>query len=386
MNKLICRSIVIVYSLLVIIIILVHFQQSQVIRVSTSNDLITSKTSESTLESNPKIAILVIGDHDAEVKYSQYWSSLRCYANRHNYTFLHDKADIDSFSECQQNKNYFFRKHCVVAQIMKRNYQIDWFLVLDGDVFVVNANRDLLSYIPSNNKIDIVHYERFHNGEIGAGNYLIKNTIFGSEYVKEWSRWEFHKSPVPNYDNGALHTFLLSRLFGNQSKEFQTCHSLFIRSIGRSLSDYDSAVGCTKCALGKRRIFLEQRIQIIRRGHFAVRDFFVSSMGDKIQHVTNIGIVSSQDIFFHGYKERLVDIWWKTDVNLTACDSIWTPELVPSVIASIAETKVMIRERDRYCNQDRPNSVLSADVGDCWPNCSIELDQGYRGKCGMFEQ
>ena len=331
----------------------------------------------------PTIAILVLGDAHAANRYKQHWASIGCYAHRHNYTFImHANERPDPPHRCAAYDNFFFRKHCMVAHSMLQQPHIDWWLVLDGDVFVVDAELPLQRWLSSpvaNPRLDgeyvITHYERFHNGEIMAGNYIVGNCPRAIDYLLRWADWH---STIPqhafhNFDNGALQMHLLSYIAGKDSDDYR--HVLDMYGRASSWADYDAYVGAFRCVIGPRRLWPSLGLRIVRRGHFAVRDFFVSSEGDRVATVTNIGVLGGGELMFHGWKEAILGVWWAEPVDELHCKTVrdWTPRLVDSVRVDMGELLRVVRERERYTVADRANGVAMQDVSDCFPQCPAEL-------------
>ena len=333
----------------------------------------------------PTFAILILGDAKAASRYAQHWSSIACYAHRHNYTFLTLPNDrTEPPHPCAAMENFFFRKHCTVAQTMLARADIDWWLVLDGDVFVVDAELPLERWLSSpvanprlTGEYVVHHYERFHNGEIMAGNYIVGNSQRSVEYLMGWSSWH-NRIPAHgfhNFDNGALHMQLLSYIVGVDSDEYKEVLAMY--NSARNWAEYDAYVGAFRCVIGRRRQWPQLGIRIVRRGHFAVRDFFVSSEGDRITPVTNIGVLGGGELMFHGWKEPLVGVWWSEPIDDVQCktDSEWTPRLVDSVRVDMGELLRVVRERERYTVTDRGNAVAMQDVSNCFPQCPAELTE-----------
>ena len=324
----------------------------------------------------PRIAILVVGDANAAIKYAQHWSSLRCYAHRWQYTVIVEANDRDKYPACRDMTNFYFRKHCAAAHtIAALQQQYDYWLIVDGDVFVVNANTSLSPWLPTDPRIHIVMYERFHDGEIMAGTYLVRSSPTAVAYLMQWSNMHFtlEIDGQTNNDNGALHLHVVNWLHGNQTTHWAECRKRASHIF--SMGQYDAYVGCTKCVMGRRRIWPERALMIMRRGHFVSRDFFVSSPGDGVPVVDNIGMVGPGDVFFHGWKEAITGVWWEEDVNETTCvlEKDWTPRLRAKVKGSVSEVLGQIRLRDAYVIRDRGGAVPITDVSGCWPKCPPEL-------------
>ena len=65
-------------------------------------------------------------------------------------------------------------------------------------------------------------------------------------------------------------------------------------------------------------------------------------------NVTNIGKVGPTDIFFHGWKDRIVGKWWANDVDITNCKTAavnWTTSLLPEVMADTDLVALEIKKR-----------------------------------------
>ena len=349
---------------------------------ATATNTTTTTTTLSPHLYTPTFAILILGDSNAATRYAQHWTSIACYAHRHNYTFLtHPNSATDAPHPCAGIGNFFFRKHCTVAQLMLAQPHVDWWLVLDGDVFVVDAELPLQRWLSSPmadprvaGEYVVYHYERFHNGEIMAGNYIVGNCQRAIDYLMGWSDWHRH---IPdhgfhNHDNGALHMHLLSYIVGPTSSDYQ--HVLSMYKAAASWAEYDAYVGAFRCVIGRRRLWPHLGLRIFRRGHFLVRDFFVSSEGDRIADITNIGVLGGGEVMFHGWKDDIVGVWWAEPVDGERCKAEvgWTPRLVEAVRVDMAELLRVVRERERYTVGDRGNAVAMQDVSDCFPQCPAE--------------
>ena len=210
-----------------------------------------------------------------------------------------------------------------------------------------------------------------------AGNYIVRNTDYARYYLFSWADLEntLPRRYHANHDNGVLHLHILKYLKSNQSIEYNVClkEALLCRN---SMASYYRFVGCVKCVLGGKRIFPEQKLQIVRRGHAYVRDFFVSaSVPGK-----NTGMVSPNDIFFHGWKDRIEGVWWEQNPNVETClhEMEWAPKIINSVIGDVAMVASEIQKRERVeMNVDMRRTTVFPilEVGNCWPNCPAELTE-----------
>ena len=323
-----------------------------------------------------RVAILIVGDANAARKYAQHWVSLRCYAHRWHYTVLVEANEKDKFAACRDMENFYFRKHCTVAHtIQAAMHDYDFWLIVDGDVFVVNADTSLSPWLPTDPRIHVVMYERFHDGEIMAGTYLARSSNTTVAYLMQWANMHFtlERDGQTNNDNGALHLHVINWLHGMTTPHWTECRRR-ASNIG-AMGQYDAYVGCTKCVMGRRRVWPDRGLQIMRRGHFVSRDFFVSSPGDGVPVVDNIGMVGPGDVMFHGWKEAIAGVWWEEEQDEAKCmqQQDWTPKLRDKVKGSVAEVLEQIRLRDAYVIRDRGGAVPITDVSACWPKCPAEL-------------
>ena len=328
----------------------------------------------------PRIGLLVVGDERAAMRYSEHWQSLRCYAGRWNYTFVVEAGQQSTYSRCSHLSSFFFRKHCLVVERWQLQPDVDWWLVLDGDSFVVSADRPLSDYLPSQgSSTDIVLYERFPTGEVMAGNYLVRASSVSCAFLLSWAdmgpAWSSHG--FYNADNGALHVHLIRSLWGADSLQWRGCVPLLANV--QSWDEYDSFIGCFKCVLGGQRLFPALRLTIVRRGHFLTRDHDVSSPST----YQAAGLVGPDDILFHGWKQSPVGMWWRHPIDAASCLSQphWTPALLDDIKSGAERVAASVAEMERQYELMHPRCVVS-DVGGCWPHCvptlTVEEERAMR--------
>jgi FkbM family methyltransferase len=200
-----------------------------------------------------KITMLVINDVNHQKKYATNTKSLKNYAKLNNYLFVEKITGQDP--RCDHVKKFFFNKHCIVYYYMvDRKNNDEWIFVFDGDNAVRNPNtRIRLESFLKDDK-DIMYYYRFHNNEIAAGNYAIKNTKWAKNYLKGY--YELHKTYTGyNEDNGALHYYLLP--------DKKKCHEF---SSSKTLDTYFKFVECVHRELKVANFPLKAHIFIYKHG------------------------------------------------------------------------------------------------------------------------
>ena len=141
-------------------------------------------------EETPKYSIhfVIIADAKAKQKYRLHMETVRCFAEARNYDLIvASQGDLQQSSECDHKRIpiFFLRRHCILAQIMRKYSARDYFLFIDGDSIAFDLERqfpwsDYLSY-------DLVYYERWWNGEV-ACLYGLKNTPATREWLLTWAR------------------------------------------------------------------------------------------------------------------------------------------------------------------------------------------------------
>jgi hypothetical protein len=311
-----------------------------------------------TAKANGYAIVIALDDH-ARLKYDQQVNALRCYAKRYRYKF--SPLNPSMYVQCLLISNFFFQKHCGVLFYLIENPEITWVLVLDGDNVLVNATKRIEDFVPMNNFTHVVHYERFYNGEIMAGNYLIRNHYWSYIYLSKWINLYKYLPDVyyHNNDNGALHIHLLLVLNTN-TDIVRKCFSLWDQSSNETA--YDQYVGCVKCALGGRRHFTH--IHFLRRGHGFARDYREP-----------MNLVLENDFLLHSFKDD-TKLYYAYRIKATSCMENWEPPVHSYLIErKLSMAKKLIEYHDTLAAINHPASVGWPDVGSCWPNCSTDLDE-----------
>ena len=296
------------------------------------------------------IGIIIVSDVKGQQKYEQYGKNLECYAKQHEYTFI--ILDPKYYFICSRLENFYFQKHCAVMNYMISMSNLNWLLVLDGDTFVVNSSKLIEEFIPNDEFIHVVHYERFFTGEIVAGAYLIENHVWSHNYLLTWVNFysKLPKTGYHNHDNGALHMIFL-QMIGKTNEIQAKCYSTYLQSTNEW--NYYKYIRCFRCSIGGQRIF--KHVQLLRRGHGFSRDF---------------AIPFTNDFILHGYKSNLDKYFY----NSTKCTNDWLSNIRQNLfISNITIAKHMTREKDQYAIGKYSECLGIADITDCWPNCEQEI-------------
>ena len=336
-------------------ILIFYFYLVQKKNPSKSNDQI-QRTSVSS------IGIFIVVDDEATKQYNQHIASLACYAYRHSYRFILANPKQDS-SCAYMSGSIYFQKHCLVAKYLMKNTDIQWLLVIDVDVLVLNLSKKIESYFPqssNHSSIYLILSERF-NGEIAAGNYLVRNHPWSHTFLFQWIRYERSNFyfPFHNSDNGALHSHLLDHMVGNVSLPmYKRCFRLY--QMATDPQSYHNYVGCCKCALAGRWEF--KHLRILRRGHSFVRDNLGHDMPKRIWSPT--------DFLLHGQKENVL-VYYSKEIDTYECiKPKWKlPLREDAILTDYQKLKEVIRNFDQAAAAAYPQSVGMPEISDCWPNC-----------------
>ncbi len=134
----------------------------------------------------------------------------------------------------EMHRDYFFRKHCMIAEWMESSLNKDDIVVVfDSDVVPYRSNISMNNWTITGE--DIVMYERIWNNEIAAGNYIARNNPRARQFLREWSKFEYEMPPnaFSSSDNGKLwqhDTFLLILYLIGVCKRIHNPRTHFSRS------------------------------------------------------------------------------------------------------------------------------------------------------------
>ncbi|EFO99210.1 hypothetical protein CRE_17849 [Caenorhabditis remanei] len=244
--------------------------------------VIRSSSSENWIASENIAIIIVLAEGLERDFYRIAIDSVECYARAHGYQFI---LTHDNNWGCDHLKDKFFRRHCVVSKILPKFEAV---LFLDADIGVVNPNRKLQEYMDP--QFDIIFYNRHFSAEIATGSYLVKNTPYSIQLLKEFSEYE-RKLPQDSFhgtDNGAIHLFLAEKLFPHNLIDLELCRRAWMNS--RNVIDLLGYSSCVRTMFGASSDF--GKVRILQKGTGYVRDGWLTN-----------GIFSPErDFMLHGWK------------------------------------------------------------------------------------
>ena len=173
--------------------------------------------------------ILTVSDPAHARQYALNLQSILCLSALHGYTVISSTIDHELISVCalKQGSSFFALKMCTVYAILVVHPEIEWLVVLDGDVAVINPIDHKIEDYLGNRVQDLVLSMRFHNNEFASGHYIVRNSAWGRAFMREWYELLMPGSVYNgmNMDNGALHWMLLHRLTTDEERD-QRCVSL----------------------------------------------------------------------------------------------------------------------------------------------------------------
>ncbi|CAJ0590789.1 unnamed protein product [Cylicocyclus nassatus] len=195
-----------------------------------------------------------------------YKVSVACYAKVHAYDF-HVIKD-NSYSKLCPQKDPFFRRHCIVACLLK---DYDYILFLDSDIGVVNPNRLIEDFIDPH--VDITFYDRFYNWEVVAGSYIVKNSTWSINFLYRFAQYESHVPKMAiGSDNGALHAYLAEALTSD-SKQLPSC--LLIYEHAKEYGSLFLYEACIREIFGNRTRIAN--VAILKKGTGWARDHIITN-------------------------------------------------------------------------------------------------------------
>ena len=210
------------------------------------------------VNAHARVGILVVSDRRFLTKDCQLvqLASLRAYAQIHGYAF-HLLQPNETAPTCRaRHDDFFFSKHCVVHAFLGRQTPGYTALVLDGDNVAASPGIPLDRWIGgADADTDVILYQREWTFEITAGNYFVRNTEFGRQFVLMWSRFEYGRpTGFSSSDNGAVQLALLQTI-GLAPALSRPCHQQYYALTDKTppSESYIEFLACAVAAFGPAR-------------------------------------------------------------------------------------------------------------------------------------
>ena len=146
--------------------------------------------------------VVFFGDEKQISKHGKYRMNRlfwECYGNKWGVLtrFLNPK----DFTDCQHHTDWYMSRVCAMAVLVEslgrnvtaslRSLDLDlkgvrWIIHLDMDTIPTNLALPLSAFTNAWGDHDLVFYERFHNGEITAGNYAVRVSETAANFLRGW--------------------------------------------------------------------------------------------------------------------------------------------------------------------------------------------------------
>lgn len=159
------------------------------------------KADATSLKNGPTLQMLVLADANFAKKYDPIFQKNKEYAVRHGYNW--NVIGAGSKNCTQLFRDFFFRKHCMVAEWMSSIAENDIVMVFDSDVVAYRTDISLNEWVALTE--DVVMYERIWNTEIAAGNYIVRNNHRTRSFLMDWAKYEYEMPRgFSSADNGEI--------------------------------------------------------------------------------------------------------------------------------------------------------------------------------------
>ncbi|KAL3077620.1 hypothetical protein niasHT_037005 [Heterodera trifolii] len=287
---------------------------------------------------NITLFLAIKKEEDLLSEYRLAHRTLRCYCAMKNYSLIVvDFSTIGTMGKLCPQKDFMFRRHCVLSHWLADHPNVEWTLFMDADMAIINPNHLVEDHIPSDREVDLVFYERLFNGEIAAGSYLARNTEFTRNFLQYWANyydklpWSWHGT-----DNGAVHAVFMDYFCGVKDEIQCSGRRAICWQFWRTSANDDGLrlfTDCVHSVLGIRNKFRNGNgtVQLLTNFRaFWSRDGWLTG-----------GKWCSRDFFLHGWKKKWQNStkWggWKSPLkmdekqleeflNLTKCSSDSPPK------------------------------------------------------------
>jgi len=250
-----------------------------------------------------RIGMLSVATWSFRHSYEPQIETMRCYARRQGYAFfLIDDSDFPACDRISSWDGFFFQKHCLVAEFLRRQRPGYVAVVLDTDVVAGVLGRGLDEWLSED--YDLQFYSRMGN-EIAAGNYIARNTPWTLEFLMGWAQYYWHQPKgFSSADNGAIHVHILESLGVPGHDDCRKAYQNLV-SLVPGGSEYFHFVNCFR-----------EKLQAVHGGtrassylvHSTNRNGSIALFPEKSNWVVDVHHAhyseSQGPVFLHGVKKR----------------------------------------------------------------------------------
>ncbi|CAJ1339072.1 unnamed protein product [Effrenium voratum] len=196
------------------------------------------------------VGLVIMADELFQKRYAPQIQSVRCYVQQQGYDLWLLNGMM--FPRCVAfHSDFFYLKHCAVAEFLETQKEGYSAVVLDADVVAVALDRPLDFWLSS--KSDLQFYERIAGPEVMAGNYIARNVPWVREFLRHWALLRSRKPPgFSSADNGALHVMLINALELDGAAQVTELYTNLTATVN-DLAPYWSFVRAAQKVLGPPR-------------------------------------------------------------------------------------------------------------------------------------
>ncbi|MFH4978593.1 hypothetical protein AB6A40_005302 [Gnathostoma spinigerum] len=244
---------------------------------------------------NEHITVITILDNKKKLKdYALGLDTMRCYCRGRGYNYIQlDLSTNNSFDKACKKQHIWYRRHCVLAEILKRapvyNSSGTWFVAVDADTGVINPRHKIQEWI--DDTVDIIFYNRIWQFELMAGIFMVKKGLLAEEFLMRWSAYpEIEPKSMVHYDNVVIHSVVMDMMKPQRPAERKICDQLL--SISTNFAEAFVYEACARVVM-RNMSFDGGKILIYKKGGSWCRDGWLTSSK-----------WCPNDFFFHGWQIR----------------------------------------------------------------------------------
>ena len=131
------------------------------------------------------------------------WDNKQSYCQKHGYQLFDESNYLDQSRPPSWSK-------IVAARRLLTQEECDWVFWIDADTVIMNSNKRIEDFLPTNSNIDLLITEQ-KGSSWNAGAWLIRNTPWSLQYLDHWYNMKEYVKPKGmsvSGDNDALKAFL----------------------------------------------------------------------------------------------------------------------------------------------------------------------------------